>query len=117
MNRFTKLLKIIWKRKGGKVSDKILNKINIINKQRGITFSEKEKQKDNRELISELDKRITDLLHRIEFTNLDERNCKKMCMKLQSFLKKKRALKYSGNIYTPRTESGNYIISGKVLGK
>jgi tRNA C32,U32 (ribose-2'-O)-methylase TrmJ len=99
------------------MSDKLLNKINIINKQHGITFSQKEKQKENRELISELDKRITDLLHKIEFTNLDDRSCKKMCMKLQSFLKKKRALKQSGIIYTPRTETGNYIINGKIAGK
>lgn len=97
------------------MSDRILNKIQIINKQKGITFSQKERKKDNRELISELDKRITDLLHKIEFTNLDDRSCKKMCMKLQSFLKKKRALKYSGTIYTPRTETGNYIVNGKII--
>lgn len=97
------------------MSDRVLNKINIINKQRGITFSQKEKGKENRELISELDKRITDLLHKIEFTNLSPQNAYKMCMKLQSFLKKKRALKYSGNIYTPRTETGNYIVNGEIL--
>lgn len=99
------------------MSDKILNKINIINKQKGVKFSEKELKKTNQELTSELDKRITDILHKIEFTNLDRHNSMKLCMKLQSFLKKKRALKYSGNIYTPRTESGNYIIRGKVLKK
>jgi hypothetical protein len=36
-------------------------------------------------------------------------------MKVQWFLRKKRDLKNSGNIYTPRTETGNYIINGKVL--
>ena len=36
-------------------------------------------------------------------------------MKLQGFLRKKRAVKNaSGRIYTPRTETGNYIINGKV---
>lgn len=35
-------------------------------------------------------------------------------MKLQSFLKKKRALKHSGRVYVPRTESGNYIYNGEV---
>ena len=36
-------------------------------------------------------------------------------MKLQGFLRKKRALKpKQGRIYTPRTETGNYIIDGKV---
>ena len=38
-------------------------------------------------------------------------------MKLQSFLKKKRALKESGNKYTPRTETGNYIVNGEVTDK
>ena len=37
-----------------------------------------------------------------------------MYMKLQGFLRKKRDLKKSGNIYVPRTETGNYIINGKV---
>ena len=38
-----------------------------------------------------------------------------MYMKLQGFLRKKRAIKPNqGNIYTPRTETGNYIINGKV---
>lgn len=97
------------------MSDKILNKINIITKQKGITFSQKEKLKDNNKLISELDKRITDLQHKIEFSNFNPQQSYKMCMKLQSFLKKKRALKYSGNVYTPRTETGNYIVNGKVI--
>ena len=36
-------------------------------------------------------------------------------MKLQGFLRKKRALKEPrGKIYVPRTETGNYIIDGKV---
>ena len=35
-------------------------------------------------------------------------------MKLQGFLRKKRDLKTSGHIYIPRTETGNYIINGKV---
>ena len=100
-----------------KISDKLLNKIEILTKQKGITFSQKERKKDNRQLISELDKRITDLLHKIEFSNLDDRSCKKYCMKLQSFLKKKRALKYSGTIYYPRTETGNYIVKGKIIKK
>lgn len=99
------------------MSDKVLNKINIITKQKGVKFSEKELKKTNQELTSELDKRITDILHKIEFTNLDRHNSMKLCMKLQSFLKKKRALKESGKIYRPRTESGNYIINGKVIKK
>ena len=37
-----------------------------------------------------------------------------MYMKLQGFLRKKRDLKRSGSIYVPRTETGNYIIDGKV---
>ena len=36
-------------------------------------------------------------------------------MKLQGFLRKKRALKAPrGTVYVPRTETGNYIIDGKV---
>jgi len=94
------------------MSDKVLN---IINKQKGITFSQKDYSKTNKQLTSELDKRITDLLHKIEFTNLSPQNSYKMCMKLQSFLKKKRSIKESGNIYIPRTETGNYIKNSIVL--
>ena len=96
------------------MSDKILN---IINKQKGITFSKKEYLKENKILISELDKRITDILHKIEFTNLSPQISLKMCMKLQSFLKKKRSLKKSRNVYIPRTETGNYIKNGQVTKK
>ena len=87
----------------------------IKNKQPGVVFSEKEKQKENKELISKYDKRINDLLHRIEFTNATPGEAYKLYMKLQGFLRKRRVLKNShGNIYTPRTESGNYNINGKV---
>lgn len=99
------------------MSDKILNKLNIKTKPKGVTFSKKELQKDNRELTSELDKRITDLLHKIEFKNFTPQKAYKMCMKLQSFLKKKRALKNKKTFYKPRTETGNYIINGKVIDK
>jgi len=99
------------------MSDKVLNKLNVINKQKGITFSQKERNKTNNEVMSELDRIINDLLHKKEFTNLDDRSCKKLCMKLQSFLKKKRALKNSGKLYTPRTETGNYIVNGEVTVK
>lgn len=41
-----------------------------------------------------------------------------MYMKLQSFLRKRRAIKNpSGDIYIPRTETGNYIVHGKVTNK
>lgn len=96
------------------MSDKILN---ILNKQKGIKFSQKDFLKNNRELISELDKRITDILHKIEFTNATPQQAYRLYMKLQNFLRKKRSLKISGNKYTPRTESGNYIKNGKVIGK
>ena len=87
----------------------------IKNKQPGVVFSQKEKQQENKELLSKYDKRINDLLHRIEFTNATPGEAYKLYMKLQGFLRKRRALKNShGNIYTPRTESGNYIINGKV---
>ena len=89
------------------------NKIN--NKQPGVVFSQKDKQKENKELLSKYDKRINDMLHRIEFTNATPAEAYKLYMKLQGFLRKRRVLKNSrGNIYTPRTESGNYIINGKV---
>lgn len=94
------------------MSDKILN---LINKPKGVKFSKKEFEKENRILQSELDKRITDILHKIEFTNLNPQNSQKMCMKLQSFLKKKRCLKETGKSYSPRTETGNYIKNGIVL--
>ena len=55
------------------------------------------------------------MLHKIEFTNATPTEAFKMYMKLQSFLKKRRALKpVRGNVYVPRTETGNYIINGKV---
>lgn len=90
-------------------------KIEIKNKIPGVVFSQKEKQKNNNELISKYDKRINDILHKIEFTNASPNEAYKLYMKLQSFLRKKRALKGSrGTIYIPRTETGNYIINGKI---
>lgn len=90
-------------------------KIQIKNKRPGVVFSDKEKQKDNKELISKYDKRINDMLHKIEFTDYTPNEAYKTIMKLQGFLRKKRALKEPrGNIYVPRTETGNYIIDGKV---
>lgn len=78
-------------------------------------FSEKEKLKTNSQIQSEYDKRINDLLHKIEFTDATPAQAYKMYMKLQGFLRKKRAVKNAfGKIYTPRTETGNYIINGKV---
>lgn len=89
--------------------------MNIQNKRPGVVFSQKEKQKDNNELISKYDKRINDMLHKIEFTDATPNQAFKMYMKLQGFLRKKRALKEPrGTIYVPRTETGNYIINGKV---
>ena len=89
--------------------------MNIQNKRLGVVFSQKEKQKDNNELISKYDKRINDMLHKIEFTDATPNQAFKMYMKLQGFLRKKRALKEpKGAIYVPRTETGNYIINGKV---
>lgn len=90
-------------------------KIQIKNKRPGVVFSEKEKLKDNNELISKYDKRINDMLHKIEFHDSTPNEAYKMYMKLQGFLRKKRALKEPrGTIYVPRTETGNYIINGKV---
>ena len=87
----------------------------VRNKRPGVVFSEKETQKDNNELISKYDKRINDMLHKIEFKDATPNEAYKMYMKLQSFLRKKRALKEPrGTIYVPRTETGNYIIDGKV---
>lgn len=87
----------------------------IKNTQPGIVFSQKEIQKENKELISKYDKRINDLLHKIEFTNANQNEAFKMYMKLQGFLRKRRLLKPSnGKVYIPRTETGNYIINGKV---
>ena len=89
--------------------------MNIQNKRPGVVFSQKEKQKDNNELISKYDKRINDMLHKIEFTDATPNQAFKMYMKLQGFLRKKRALKEPrGTIYVPRTETGHYIIDGKV---
>lgn len=89
--------------------------MNIQNKRPGVVFSQKEKQKDNNELISKYDKRINDMLHKIEFTDATPTQAYKMYMKLQGFLRKKRALKTPrGHIYVPRTETGNYIIDGTV---
>lgn len=89
--------------------------MNIKTTKPGVVFSQKEKQKDNNELISKYDKRINDMLHKIEFTDATPNQAFKMYMKLQGFLRKKRALKESkGTIYVPRTETGNYIINGKV---
>lgn len=85
-----------------------------INKTPGVVYSNKEKLQQNRELISKYDKRIVDMLHRIEFTDATPGQAYKMYMKLQGFLRKKRDLKQSGNIYVPRTDTGNYIIDGHV---
>jgi hypothetical protein len=90
-------------------------KLKIKNNQPGIAFSDKEKQKDNSEILSKYDKRINDMLHKIEFTNASPNEAYKLYMKLQGFLRKRRALKEPhGNIYVPRTETGNYIVNGKV---
>ena len=90
-------------------------KIQIKNKIPGVVFSEKDKQKSNSELISKYDKRINDMLHKIEFTDASPNEAFKMYMKLQGFLRKRRALKPSrGTVYTPRTETGNYIVNGKI---
>lgn len=87
----------------------------VKNKKPGVVFSDKEKQKDNNELISKYDKRINDMLHKIEFTDANPNEAYKLYMKLQGFLRKKRALKEPrGTIYVPRTETGNYIIDDKV---
>jgi len=88
--------------------------VNRINKTPGVVYSEKEKLKNNNELISQYDKRIVDMLHKIEFLDATPAQAYKMYMKLQGFLRKKRDLKKSGSIYVPRTETGNYIIDGKV---
>ena len=56
--------------------------MNRIKKTPGVVFSEKEKLKQNNELISQYDKRINDLLHRIEFTNATPAQAYKMYMKL-----------------------------------
>lgn len=85
-----------------------------VNNTPGVVYSNKEREKENKELISKYDKRIVDMLHRIEFTNATPNQAYKMYMKLQGFLRKKRDLKKSGNVYTPRTETGNYIINGRV---
>jgi hypothetical protein len=88
------------------------------NKKPGVVFSDKEKQRENNELISKYDKRINDMLHKIEFTDANPNEAYKMYMKLQGFLRKKRALKEPrGTIYVPRTETGNYIINGRVTNK
>lgn len=92
-----------------------MNKLKIQNKRPGVVFSEKEKQKTNKEVLSQYDKRINDMLHRIEFTDATPGQAYKMYMKLQGFLRKRRAVKCaSGTVYTPRTETGNYIINGKI---
>lgn len=90
-------------------------KIQIKIKQPGVVFSEKEKQKENKDLISKYDKRINDILHKIEFIDASPNEAYKMYMKLQGFLRKRRVLKEPrGTIYVPRTETGNYIINGHV---
>ena len=97
------------------MSDKLLNKLVIRNKNIKVNFSKEELQMENRELLSELDKRIGDILHTIEFYNpTSPKEALKYYAKLQNFLQKRRALKEPGNKYVPRTESGNYIIKGKV---
>lgn len=92
-----------------------LKKLEVKNKRPGVVFSEKEKKRNNNQLISKYDKRINDILHKIEFTDATPNEAFKLYMKLQGFLRKKRALKEPrGKIYVPRTETGNYIIDGKV---
>lgn len=92
-----------------------LKKLEVKNKKPGVVFSEKEKKRNNNQLISKYDKRINDILHKIEFTDATPNEAFKLYMKLQGFLRKKRALKEPrGKIYVPRTETGNYIIDGKV---
>lgn len=92
-----------------------LKKLEVKNKRPGVVFSEKEKKRNNNQLISKYDKRINDILHKIEFTDATPNEAFKLYMKLQGFLRKKRALKEPrGKIYVPRTETGNYIINGKV---
>ena len=87
----------------------------VQNKQPGVVFSEKDMKKDNHELISKYSKRLNDILHIIEFKNASPNEAYKIYMKLQGFLRKKRALKAPrGTVYVPRTETGNYIINGKV---
>ena len=89
--------------------------MNRINKTPGVVYSEKEKLKNNRELISQYDRRIIDMLHKIEFFDATPAQAYKMYMKLQGFLRKRRAIKpTNGNIYVPRTETGNYIIDGRI---
>lgn len=93
-------------------------KVQIKNKIPGVVFSELDKQKDNSDLLSKYDKRINDMLHKIEFKNATPGEAYKMYMKLQGFLRKRRALKpVKGHIYVPRTETGNYIINGNVTDK
>ena len=90
-------------------------KLMIKHKRPGVVFSEKEKQKTNKEILSKYDKRVNDMLHRIEFTDATPNQAYKMYMKLQGFLRKRRAVKpRNGKVYTPRTETGNYIINGKM---
>ena len=92
-----------------------LKKLEVKNKRPGVVFLEKEKKRNNNQLISKYDKRINDMLHKIEFTDASPNEAYKLYMKLQGFLRKKRALKEPrGTIYVPRTETGNYIIDGKV---
>lgn len=84
---------------------------------KGVKFSNKEKTRENSDLQSLYDKRINDLLHIIEFKNYKPNEAYKTIMKLQMFLRKRRSLKESGNIYIPRTETGKLIINGKIKEK
>lgn len=68
-------------------------KLQIKSKRPGVVFSEKEKQNENKNVISNLDKRINDLLHKIEFTDATQNEAFRIYMKLQGFLRKRRALK------------------------
>lgn len=69
--------------------------MNRINKTPGVVYSNKERHKENRELISQYDRRISDMLHKIEFTDANPNQAYKMYMKLQGFLRKRRDLKKS----------------------
>lgn len=84
------------------------------NKVKGINFSKKEQKQNNSTIISKYEKRIIDLLHIIEFKEYTPNQAYKTIMKLQGFLRKRRSLKNSGKIYTPRTETGKVIVNGKI---
>lgn len=94
------------------------NQIKVYHPRSGVVFSKNDQKHTNSELQSKYDKRIVDLLHKIEFTDFTPAESYKLCMKLQNFLRKRRAIKpKAGHVYVPRTETGNYIINGKITRK